>query len=88
MWICLLINYIMIQPHNSEDERDYASFLQQNNYRNARTQMEHRNNEYSSPPYTRRRLTNHDDRQGEGNIEERKRNSPVLQWRAKSPVLA
>ena len=49
--------------------------------------MEHRNNEYSSPPYTRRRLTNHDDKQGEGNIEERKRNSPVLQWRAKSLVL-
>ncbi|CAN6891718.1 unnamed protein product, partial [Brassica oleracea] len=50
--------------------------------------MDHRNNEVTSPPYTRRRTTYHTDRHGEGNIAERKDNSPVLQWRAKSPVVA
>ncbi|KAF2617422.1 hypothetical protein F2Q68_00039054 [Brassica cretica] len=64
------------------------SSFQQNNPQKARTQMDHRNNEVTSPPYTRRRTTYHTDRHGEGNIAERKDNSPVLQWRAKSPVVA
>ncbi|CAN6843567.1 unnamed protein product, partial [Brassica oleracea] len=64
------------------------SSLQQNNPQKARTQMDHRINEYASPPYTRRRTANHTDIHGEGNIAERKDNSPVLQWRAKSPVVA
>ncbi|CAF2106614.1 unnamed protein product [Brassica oleracea] len=64
------------------------SSFQQNNPQKARTQMDHRNNEVTSPPYTRRRTTYHTDRHREGNIAERKDNSPVLQWRARSPVVA
>ncbi|RID66608.1 hypothetical protein BRARA_D01736 [Brassica rapa] len=60
----------------------------QNNTQKARTQMDHRNNEdYESPSYTRRRTANHTARHGEGYLAERKENSPVLQWRAKSPVV-
>ncbi|KAG2331454.1 hypothetical protein Bca52824_002634 [Brassica carinata] len=42
--------------------------------------------EYSSPPYMRRRL-NHEDRHGEENTRERNHRSPTLQWRAKTPIL-
>ncbi|KAH0843403.1 hypothetical protein HID58_093326 [Brassica napus] len=64
------------------------NMLKLNNPQKARTQMDHRNNEVTSPPYTRRRTTYHTDRHREGNIAERKDNSPVLQWRARSPVVA
>ncbi|KAG2303489.1 hypothetical protein Bca52824_032140 [Brassica carinata] len=64
------------------------SSLQQNNTRQAQTRLDQSTNEYSLPPYTRRRFNNQDERHGDGSIGERKHNSPVLQWRAKSPVLS
>ncbi|KAH0884061.1 hypothetical protein HID58_060157 [Brassica napus] len=43
--------------------------------------------EYSSPPYTRRRLNNHGEAQRRENHSTRHRGSPTLQWRAKSPLI-
>ena len=44
--------------------------------------------EYSSPPYTRRRLNDYGRHQDGRNLRDRNGGSPTLQWRAKSPILA
>ena len=43
--------------------------------------------EYSSPPYTRHRLNNYGEVPGRNNHSTRNRVSPILQWRAKSPLI-
>ncbi|KAF2611947.1 hypothetical protein F2Q70_00013574 [Brassica cretica] len=43
--------------------------------------------EYTSPPYTRRRLNNHGKAQERETHSTRHHGSPIMQWRAKSPLI-
>ncbi|CAN7014865.1 unnamed protein product, partial [Brassica rapa subsp. trilocularis] len=76
-----------LHPPGPRNKLAPNSFYQKSS-RTAQRQMDHTLNNYASPPYTRRRHNNHEEKHGDGSSGESKRKSPVLQWRAKSPLLA
>ncbi|KAG2277776.1 hypothetical protein Bca52824_060331 [Brassica carinata] len=80
------ISSTTLHPPGPRNKLAPSSFYQ-NNPRTTQRQKDSNPYNYSSPPYTRRRHNNQEDRHGDGSSGESKRRSPVLQWKAKSPLL-
>ncbi|XP_048630748.1 uncharacterized protein LOC125604373 [Brassica napus] len=80
------ISSTTLHPPGPRNKLAPSSFYQ-NNPRTTQRQKDNNPYNYSSPPYTRRRHNNQEDRHGDGSSGETKRRSPVLQWKAKSPLL-
>ncbi|KAH0857052.1 hypothetical protein HID58_085313, partial [Brassica napus] len=80
------ISSTTLHPPGPRNKLAPSSFYQ-NNPRTTQRQKDSNPYNYSSSPYTRRRHNNQEDRHGDGSSRESKRRSPVLQWKAKSPLL-